>query len=64
VEGAFSANFALRSSAKFSRSKESLPQDLAVPLDPISVGASEGGYALLDPSAVGGHAFGCKRFDA
>jgi len=34
-----------------------------VPLDPIPVGAYEGGYAILGPSAMGRHALRSQRLD-
>ena len=43
--------------------EKGLPQHLAVPLDPISVGAYERRHALPSPSAVGRHALGSQRLD-
>lgn len=50
-------------SPQFPTPEEGLPQNLAVPLDPISAGANEGWYALLGPFAVGRHAPGGKSLD-
>ena len=54
----------LRDSKKFSKPKEGFPQNLAVPLDPISVGTNKRRHALLDPSAVSQHALGGQGLDA